>query len=54
MKPISIIVFGEKAKIIEKELGIEMVGDVTDINTKILFEKLPAEGHSKILITFDL
>ena len=54
METISIIVFGKTAKILEKEVGLELVGDITDINTKIIFEKLAAEGRSKILITFDV
>jgi len=54
MKTICITVFGDTAKLIEKQLGIEKVGDVTDINTKIYVEKLPAEGRSKIMLTFDI
>ena len=51
---ISVVVWKEQAKQIEKELGLKMVGDVTDINTKVKFEKLSAEGRSKILITIYL
>ena len=54
MQTISITVFGKVAKIIEKEIGLEKVGDISDINTKIMFEKLSAEGRSKILLTFDV
>ena len=48
------IVFGEQAKSIEKRLGLERVGDITDVNTKIIFEKMSAEGRSKIKVEFDL
>jgi len=53
-KIVSVVVFKEKAERIEKELGLKMVGDITDINTKVVFEKLRAEGRSKILVTIYL
>ena len=48
------IIWKEQARKIEEELGLKMVGDVTDINTKVVFEKLRAEGRSKILVTIYL
>jgi len=54
MKTITIIVFGETAKIIEKALGIEMVEDETDTYAKIYFKKMRAEGRSKIRVEFDV
>lgn len=53
-KTIIIIVFGDQAKNIEERLGLERVGDITDINTKIFFEKMKAEGRRKIKIEFDV
>ena len=54
VKNISLLIFGGQAKIIEKRLGLKFVGDITDVNTKIIFEKMKAEGQSKIKIEFDL
>jgi len=53
-KTISIIVYGETAKKIAKSVGLKMVGDITDVNTKIVFERMSAEGRDKIRVTFDL
>jgi len=54
VKNISLLIFGEQAKTIEKRLRLEYVGDITDVNTKIIFEKMTAKGRSKIKIEFDL
>jgi len=53
-KVISVVVWKEQAKMLEEFLGLQMVGDETDINTKVRFEKLSAEGRRKILITIYL
>jgi len=53
-KTIVLIVFGDQAKIIEENLGLEHVGNVTDVNAKIFFEKMKAEGRSKVKIEFDV
>lgn len=54
MKTITIIVFGETAKAIEKSQGLEMVGDETDVYTKVYFRKMRAEGRCKIEVEFDV
>lgn len=54
MKTISITLFGKRAKAIEKCLDLKHDGDVTDINTKIIFEKKSVEGRLKITVTFDI
>jgi len=54
-KTVYLTVFGKEAKEICKALGLDgMVGDVTDINTKVTVEVLPAEGRWKISIEFDI
>jgi hypothetical protein len=47
---ISLTLFGEKARQVEKHLGLDLVGDQTDINTKVLFRKGPA---GKLEITLE-
>jgi len=57
MKMVEVVltVYGDQAKRICKALGLDgMVGDITDINTKIEFEVMPAEGRWKVKITFEI
>ena len=51
---ISVIIWRDQAKRIENKFGLHMVGDTKDIDTKVHFEKVSAEGRSKILITIYL
>lgn len=51
-KTIQIVVFGERAKIIEEQLNLINDGDITDLNAKIWFEKRSVEGRLKVMITF--
>jgi len=54
MKPISVTVYGERAKVIMELLGLKWVGDRAEVNNKVSFEKLSAEGRNKVLITFKI
>jgi len=47
-------VFGEEARAIARELRLEENGDLTDVNTKIVFERTSVEGRIKITIEFDI
>ena len=50
----TLTLFGEEARAIADELGLEMHGDATDINTKLVVEYRSIEGHPKLLITFEI
>jgi hypothetical protein len=39
---ISLSLFGEKARTIESQVGLQIVGQETDMNTKVGFKKHPA------------
>ena len=54
MKTVYLTVFGKEAKEIAEKLGLEMVGDETDVNTKVIIKKESAEGRHKISIEFDI
>jgi len=47
---ISFALFGEKARQVERHLGLDLVGDQIDINTKVYFKKGPA---GKLEITLE-
>ena len=50
----TLTLFGKEARAIAKELGLEMDGDITDINTKVVVEMRSIEGRTKLLITFEI
>lgn len=54
MKTVYVTIYGKEAKEIAEEVGLEMIGDETDVNTKVIIKKESAEGRHKVSIEFDV
>ena len=48
---ITVTLWRDQAKEVEKHFGLQKVGDKTEVAAKVMFEKLSAEGRKKVLVT---